>query len=52
MKYLILVLLLTSCKDPMDTTFKCQDGILYVQSDGAWIQAIMYKDNKCLPLDK
>ncbi len=32
----------------LETQYKCKDGIIYVRSNGAWIQALGLKDNKCL----
>ncbi len=31
--------------------YKCQDGVIYIKNNGAWIQTLVYKDNKCLPVD-
>lgn len=54
MRILLLVLLLAGCTDldPFSRDLKCVDGVVYVKSGGAWIQAMLYKDNKCLPESK
>lgn len=46
----VLFLFLLGC-DPFKEKLKCQDGVIYIRADGAWVQALMYKDNKCLPLE-
>ncbi len=52
---LLSVLILAGCtefSDHFTTKMKCVGGIVYIQLDGAWVQALAYKDNKCLPEEK
>jgi hypothetical protein len=54
MKYLIVCLVLCSvgCSDfSIGTKYKCVDGVVYIRHTGAWIQAKVYQDNKCLPTE-
>lgn len=46
---LVLCLFMIGCDgNDFRTEYKCVDGVIYVKSNGAWIQALIYKDNKCL----
>jgi len=46
-KYLILILLLSGC-DSFVNKYKCKDNVTYVELDGAWVEAGVFKDRKCL----
>ena len=49
-KILPLLFLLLGCDGSnFHTEYKCKDGIIYIKSSGAWIQAMIYEKNKCLP---
>lgn len=54
MKTLILIafIFVAGCDDPLGTKFKCQDGVIYLKDNGAWIQALAYDKNKCLPMEE
>lgn len=52
MKYFIFIFLILSACDPLESQYKCDQGILYMKSKGAWIQTLLYEKNKCLPLDE
>ncbi len=49
---LLLILLIGGCtRLGLSTEFKCKDGVLYMRDNGAWIQAKLYEQNKCLPME-
>ncbi len=53
MKLLIILILLTGCKPPsLVSKYKCNNGILYIKFNGAWVEARLYEKNKCLPLEE
>ena len=37
------------CSVSLETKYKCINGKVYVDNGGVWIEALMYKDNKCAP---
>ncbi len=46
----ILFLILSGCY--LDGgKLKCVDGVLYLKDNGAWVQAKLYENNKCLPIE-
>lgn len=47
----ITMLYLMGCDSVMEPKMKCEGGVLYVRSNGAWIQAKLYETNKCLPME-
>lgn len=48
---IFMIIGISGCTDILEPKYKCVDGIVYIRSDGAWIQALYYNDNKCLSLD-
>lgn len=49
MKKLLLLfglLLLSGC---YEQKFRCENGVVYLEHNGAWIEAKIYEKNKCLP---
>ena len=48
--FLIFTILMISGCDYYEIKMKCEDGVLYAEYNGAWVQALGYKNNKCLPM--
>lgn len=49
MRWLLIVLMCSGCSEFETTKYKCHDGVLYLKNSGAWIEAKIYSQNKCLP---
>jgi hypothetical protein len=43
----IFIICLFGCKDPFESEMTCRDGILYIKDSGVWVEARLYKNNKC-----
>jgi hypothetical protein len=51
MRYILFLLLFTGC-DFISTKYKCENGVLLMKINGAWVEAYGFKDRKCLPPDE
>lgn len=47
---LIFAIALCGCTIRVNAKYKCVDGVIYIEQDGAWIQSKLYEKNKCLPM--
>jgi len=56
MKFVLALFLLSmagcTCEDfmPHEPRLKCVGGVTYVMENGAWVEALLYKGNRCLPI--